>query len=389
MPALRTLNRDLAHRLDVSASCDAHGMDDWDLENADPSQQVGARHHTVPAFYLRRFANSQKQLWVRDRRSPTPGLRKETDLAIRDFYTFQNIHGESDGRMELVLQKVEGNAASALRRVTSAVTWGRPIAPGDKTDLCIFTAFQLVRGLRKRREIELMSDFYVRIMQLNAPVGAGRREVAAYREMLRDFRTLEVTSHPNEHVSLMGKLAEPLTEHLLSRPLTVVELTDGALLTCDEPIATFDDQEHDPDPVIPQARRRTRSRRRRGQREIRQTRTLIQVQSTRNRGLARADDVVVPVGRRTLLVFSHPLAAVPSHFRMAPEESQEAAVKVNKRLLEQAYFMAFAHPDDRHLLSAPLPDVGPLYRLGGVHPEQARVAEAPLTHLRPELFGRR
>ncbi|MDQ0945890.1 DUF4238 domain-containing protein [Streptomyces sp. V1I1] len=164
-------------------------MDEWDLENADPSQQVGARHHTVPAFYLRRFANSQNQLWVRDRRSPTPGLRKETDLAIRDFYTFQNIHGEPDGRMEQVLQRVEGRASSALHRVTSAMTWGRPITPDDKTDICIFTAFQVVRGLRKRREIELMSDLYVRIMQLNTPVGAGRRAVTAYREKLRDFKT--------------------------------------------------------------------------------------------------------------------------------------------------------------------------------------------------------
>ncbi|WP_328751476.1 DUF4238 domain-containing protein [Streptomyces sp. NBC_00285] len=108
----------------------------------------------MPAFYLRRFANSQNQLWVRDRRSPMPGLRKESDLAIRDFYTFQNIHGEPDGRMEQVLQKIEGNAASALRRVTSSVTWGRPITPEDKTDLCVFTAFQYVRGLRKRREID-------------------------------------------------------------------------------------------------------------------------------------------------------------------------------------------------------------------------------------------
>lgn len=83
-----------------------------------------------------------------------PGLRKESDLAIRDFYTFQNIHGEPDGRMEQVLQKIEGNAASALRRVTSSVTWGRPITPEDKTDLCVFTAFQYVRGLRKRREID-------------------------------------------------------------------------------------------------------------------------------------------------------------------------------------------------------------------------------------------
>jgi hypothetical protein len=364
-------------------------MNEWDLENADPRQQVGARHHTVPAFYLRRFANSQNQLWVRDRRSPVPGLRKETDLAIRDFYTFQNIHGEPDGRMEQVLQKVEGRAASALRRVTSAVTWGRPITPEDMTDLCIFTAFQVVRGLRRRREIELMSDLYVRIMQLNAPVGAGRRAIAAYRETLRDFRTLEVTSNPNEHVSLMGKLAEPLSEHLLDRRLTVVELTEGALLTCDEPVVTVHDQEDTPDPVIPQARPRTRSRRRRGQREIRHTRTLIQIQSTQDRGLARAEEIVLPVGRRTLLVFSHPVAAMPSHLRMAPEESQAAATEVNKRLLAQAYFMALAHPDDRHLLTDPLPEVGPLYRLGGVHPEQARVAGAPPTPLRPELFGRR
>ncbi|MFF4030937.1 DUF4238 domain-containing protein [Streptomyces sviceus] len=364
-------------------------MDEWDPENSDPSQQVGARHHTVPAFYLRRFANSQNQLCVRDRRSPTPGLRKETDLAIRDFYTFQNIHGLPDGRMEQVLQKIEGSAASALRRVTSAVTWGRPITPEDKVDLCIFTAFQLVRGLRKRREIELMSDFYVRLMQLNTPVGAGRRAVAAYRDTLRDFRTLEVTSHPNDHVSLLGGLAEPLSDHLLGRPLTVVELTDGALLTCDEPVVTFNDQEDTPDPVIPQARRRDRSRRRRGQRAIRQTRTLIQIQSTRNQGLARADEVVIPVGRRTLLAFSHPAAAMPSHLRMTPEESQEMAKEVNKRLLAEAYFMAFAHPDDRQLLADPLPEVGPLYRLGGVHPEQARVAGATPSHLRPELFGRR
>ncbi|EKX65185.1 hypothetical protein STRIP9103_05230 [Streptomyces ipomoeae 91-03] len=125
-----------------------------------------------------------------------------------------------------------------------------------------------------------------------------------------------------------------------------------------------------------------------GQREIRQTRTLIQVQSTRNRGLARVDEIVMPVGRRTLPVFSHSAADRPSHLQLTPEESHEAAKEVNERILAQAYFMAFAHPNDRHLLAAPLPDVGPLYRLGGVHPEQARVAGAAPSHLRPELFGR-
>jgi hypothetical protein len=269
------------------------------------------------------------------------------------------------------------------------VTWGQPISPEDKAHICTFAAFQVVRGLRKRREIELLSDLYVRIMQLNTPVGAGRREVAGYREKLRDFRTLEVTTNPNEHIRLLGKLAEPLSEHLLGRPLTVVELTKGVVLTCDEPIVTFHDQEDTPDPVIPQARQRARSRRRQGQREVRRTRTLIQVQSAGNRGLARADEIVMPVGRRTLLVFSHPAAAMPWHLRMTPDESQETAKEVNKRLLAQAYFTAFTHPDDRHLLADPLPEVGPLFRLGGVQPEHARIAGAPPSHLRPELFGRR
>ncbi|MDX2692425.1 hypothetical protein PV416_01595 [Streptomyces ipomoeae] len=96
----------------------------------------------------------------------------------------------------------------------------------------------------------------------------------------------------------------------------------------------------------------------------------------------------MPVGRRTLPVFSHSAADRPSHLQLTPEESHEAAKEVNERILAQAYFMAFAHPNDRHLLAAPLPDVGPLYRLGGVHPEQARVAGAAPSHLRPELFGR-
>lgn len=44
-------------------------------------------------------------------------------------------------------------------------------------------------------------------------------------------------------MSLTGKLAEPLSEHLLDRRLTVVELTEGALLTGDEPVVTVHDSD--------------------------------------------------------------------------------------------------------------------------------------------------
>ncbi|MFC1431446.1 DUF4238 domain-containing protein [Streptacidiphilus sp. N1-3] len=68
-------------------------MEQWDIASADPRQQVGARHHTVPAFYIRRFANRQGQVRVRDRRRPTPGLCKDTDLVVKNFYTFTNLDG--------------------------------------------------------------------------------------------------------------------------------------------------------------------------------------------------------------------------------------------------------------------------------------------------------
>jgi hypothetical protein len=39
--------------------------------------------------------------------------------------------------------------------------------------------------------------------------------------------------------------------------------------------------------------------------------------------------------------------------------------------------MAFALPDDGHLLAAPLPEGGQLYRLGSGQPEQPRIAGTP------------
>ncbi len=143
-------------------------MEPWDFESADPQQQVGARHHTVPGFYIRRFANSKGQVWVRDRRSE-PGLRKNLDLAIRDFYTFTNVDGESDGRLEQLLAKIEADASPALDRLCSAVTWNSPLSAEDRVSIATFVAFQMVRGQRKRREVEMQTDLYARLLNLNPP----------------------------------------------------------------------------------------------------------------------------------------------------------------------------------------------------------------------------
>ncbi len=362
-------------------------MDEWDIASADRSLQVGARHHTVPAFYLRRFANSNEQLWVRDRRSPNAGIRKTADLAIKDFYTFINVDGEPDGRLEQFLTRIEGAAASALRRATSSVTWGNPVLAQDHADIALFMAFQYARGPRRRRELEVMSDLYTRMVELNEPVHGGRREVAAYRARLREFRELEFAAHPNTHLSMLGPLAQKLYPYFAERPLSVVSLTAGALLTCDEPIAAFH-EDRNPAPLLAPTRQRVRTRRRQGARKARQA-TLIHVQNAGHHGLALADQIAMPVGRRTLIVLGGPETSLPSHLRLSPDESMMAAEELNRHLIEQTYFCAFSHPEDQHLLAQPLPELGPLYKLGGTRPEDGMIAANPLSHPRPQLFGRK
>ncbi|WP_162688641.1 DUF4238 domain-containing protein [Streptomyces sp. ICC4] len=362
-------------------------MDEWDIASADQSLQVGARHHTVPAFYLRRFGNPNEQLWVRDRRSPKAGLRKIADLAIKDFYTFINIDGEPDGRLEQLLTRVEGWAASALRRATSSVTWGSPVHSQDHADIALFMAFQYARGPRRRRELEVMSDLYTRLVQLNEPVHGGRREVAEYRAQLREFRELEFAAHPNMHLSTLSPLAQKLYPYFAERPLCVVSLTAGALVTCDEPIAAFR-EDGNPAPVLAPARQRVRTRRRQGARKARRA-TLFHVQKAGHHGLALADQIAMPVGRRTIIVMGDPEISLPSHVRLSPDESMMAAEALNRRLIEQTYFCAFSHPEDQHLLAQPLPELGPLFHLGGTRPEDGVIAANPLSHPRPQLFGRK
>jgi hypothetical protein len=84
--------------------------EEW-LANADPSVGVGSRHHTVPGFYLKRFANGSTELSVRDRTTGALSTRSYLTMKITDFYTVVGQDGALDGRLEQLLCQVEGNAA--------------------------------------------------------------------------------------------------------------------------------------------------------------------------------------------------------------------------------------------------------------------------------------
>ena len=83
--------------------------EEW-LANADPSVGVGSRHHTVPAFYLKRFANKSTELSVRDRNTGALSTRSYLTMKITDFYTVVGQDGTLDGRLEQLLSQIEGKS---------------------------------------------------------------------------------------------------------------------------------------------------------------------------------------------------------------------------------------------------------------------------------------
>jgi|tagenome__1003787_1003787.scaffolds.fasta_scaffold20817269_2 hypothetical protein len=81
-------------------------VQEW-WESTSPVPMVGSRHHTVPRSYLERFAKDG-QLWVRDRVTGDGRLNPTTKTGvIKDFYTFINLDGEKDGRLERILGVIE------------------------------------------------------------------------------------------------------------------------------------------------------------------------------------------------------------------------------------------------------------------------------------------
>ncbi len=176
------------------------------LASSDPSSGVGAKHHTVPAFYLRRFADSGGRLLVRDR--PTGRLLPPitvSKLAVTDFYTVVNKDGTLDGRMEELLGKVEGEAAQLLKLLLSPYRRPGRLTAAKQATLCQFLAFQMVRGPRKRREMELEADYAVKLQ-------------AGDQLTEQDLREITAVPHPNEHIRLMGPLSYQIFRCLMPRP---------------------------------------------------------------------------------------------------------------------------------------------------------------------------
>jgi hypothetical protein len=347
---------------------------EWSTK-VDPSVGVGQRHHTVPKFYLRRFANSDGQLRVRDRNGGNARTQRIDDLAIKDFYTFIDKDGQPDGSMEQLFSVFETAAAESIAALLS------PFRPRDQwsvqqqVDLAQMLSFQLLRGLRTRREIELQTDWLVK-------THAGNRLTTKDRDELRFL------PHPNEHARVLT-IAEELFPYIAKRPVTLVTFDTSLLMTCDEPVLlNYEEDDH----VVhgphcglsDEALARRRRKNRKGRHRI--PGRIIHYYRAHPSGVFRADEILFPLSPRALLLLGPLGSETDPLVRLTGDEAREGASRLNEMVIANAYAWVAASPGHPYFETIEFPPPRPLIQVcdgGSIMSQQLNAAPAPR---RPQLL---
>lgn len=358
----------------VSANPDVEReIDEW-CKSTSPVPMVGSRHHTVPRSCLERFAKNG-QLWVRDRVTGDGRATATTRTGvIRDFYTFINLDGEKDGRLEQILASVEKAANELFDRMLNPFRPARPLDGEESIRLGLFLAFQLQRTPRQRREVELMGDFLVKTQNRHLPA-------------LDQWR---VVPNPNFHLEQMTKLAPRISEAFFFRPTTLITIDQPLFITCDEPVILAMDGDESHVRHAASCHRSTRRRKKDARKPSRarlRNADIIHIYPTRP-GAAQATEVGLPLTPRTLLVLGPRGMATPLRCSITGADAVALADDVNARLVEHAYNWVASHPDHSTFRSMPFPPPGPIVRTCDGGTAASRQMERAPSPRRPELLGR-
>jgi Protein of unknown function (DUF4238) len=314
-----------------------HQARQW-FASSDLAAYEGTKHHTVPAFCLRQFARDRKRLsvwrWSTGRITPSA----VNDLAIKDFYTTQNTDGHFDGRTEEMLGRVEDEAAPVVDLLLSPFR-GRNLSQKQQVAVCQFIAFQMVRGPRKRKEIELLADYGSKIMS------DGSMSPAELRDTI-------IVPHPNEHIRMMGPVSEAIFLSILRRPVQVIWLDAPLLVICDEPVLVdgADHVRHLPQCFLSLAERR----------KLNPEQDIIHVWPTKPSGVDQADAIAMPVTPQAIIVLGPIGQPVQPILRYDGDEARELADEVNSALVRQAHEWVAANPQHPTFAKWTFPPPSPL-----------------------------
>lgn len=217
--------------------------------------QRARRHHYVPQFYLKGFADADNRVvTVR-----LPGNQRFLQSARKaateiDFYS---IPGHEDGAdvFEKLLSKLEAEAARIIARVREGV-W--PLSVDDRNTLAEFIAVQATRGPELRRTMNSITAMGVRLElgwggRANAGRWARERLGVELTEEAADALWNSATApggpsvrhSAGDHVQQLLSLVSPLRESLRARAWHLVRFDRRALITSDVPVSLAPDPNSD------------------------------------------------------------------------------------------------------------------------------------------------
>jgi hypothetical protein len=231
-----------------------------------PGRMAGKRHHHLPAFLLRRFAERSGEreglVWrlAKGTGQPRP-VNPKREAALRHYYSLELPDGTKDTRPEEVIAAVENKAARALH----AIARGETPSDEDRAWLALFVVFQHRRTPVGRSWLRFYDE---KVAEMTTEVSLGNAESFRERaraadpdltleeiegmrlEMLEDFEAgrISIESTPSREVAAMFLNADAIAEDLL-RNFTwgVVRAPDGAELVLPGMGITL----HDPTPPHP------------------------------------------------------------------------------------------------------------------------------------------
>lgn len=330
------------------------------LAKIDPAEKVGTRHHTVPRFYLARFSDRHGQLVVRDRSTGSASTRNVLDMGIKDFYTFVHVEGHLDSSFEQILQVFEDRAALVVTKLMGSFSAPAALSLTDRVWLDTFVAYQFIRGAKVRRSLELMADYASKLTH--------QSELSA--EQIEHY---EFAPHQNEHMRMFDKLAGHAFDCLRDRPLSVLTLDQPLFFIGDEPVVTSK-----PDGFRPPTPEELLTHPRVAEGSTIAREDLILTQGHNGAGLETAEEVLLPISPRSVLVYGHRRDCEGgSWHRVAGEAAVTAAEEVNGLILENAIDWVAAHPNHPTFRTMDMPEPTPIITIidgGTVMGRQAREA---------------
>lgn len=261
-----------------------------------PQAKVGHKHHIIPKFVLRRWADTAGRVQVFSRADAKYSVRAIADVAVKDFYTFIALDGSSNSTYEEFLSKVEADAAATITWLLSALRRASAeLAIEQRCSLDLFVGFQLVRGPRSRREIEQLADFY----------GKSISEGQVPDHVLSE---LKFVPHQNDHIQTMRERAQTVADCLHLRPARLIRLDQPLLWISDEPVVVErndTNDEHHPDCFLTEKQIRQRAKRAKIAGDNEYSR-ILHLRPTRRMGVLDADTILIPLAPNTALAFGPP-----------------------------------------------------------------------------------